>query len=271
MPVLTDTEIAEIILTQLPRLLDEKPDLDTAVYRLVAKHFAERGELDKVKQELIEFRAETKENFDKVDERFDKVDERFDKVDERFENFRYETQQNFAKVHERADKFETETRENFAQVGQRIDSLENRVGNLEVSVEDLRTDMNQGFKDVFRHIDRLGQRWGIRNEVVFRETMKSVLEKSFGVKVETRKIEPDDEQFDLIISNGQHILIEISASAKRNIAERLIRKRELYTAETGVTPSRFIYAVGSIHSRRLQALQEAGIEVVEGEDDWDEE
>jgi hypothetical protein len=95
--------------------------------------------------------------------------------------------------------------------------------------------------------------------------MASLLEKSFGVAVETRHIE--GEQLDVIISNGQHILVEIAASVGRDIQERLERKREIYTRTTGVAPGRVILAVASIYSRWAQSLREAGVEVIEPEED----
>jgi hypothetical protein len=125
--------------------------------------------------------------------------------------------------------------------------------------------MAEGFKEVSRQIDRLGARWGIRNEALFRVTMASLLEKSFGVAVETRHLQ--GEQFDLVISNGQHILVEIAASVRHNIQERLERKRQIYTEATGVAPSRMILVVAAIHSRLAESLRQAGFEVIEPVED----
>ncbi|MBE7532752.1 MAG: DUF3782 domain-containing protein [Ardenticatenaceae bacterium] len=164
-------------------------------------------------------------------------------VQQELVEFREETREEFALVR-------TETREGFEQVDQRF--------------EQLHAEMRQGFEEVYRRIDQLGARWGIRNELLFRETMITILEKSFAAKVETRDIE--GEQFDLIITNGYHILVEIAASAPPHIVQRLQRKRELYARTTGVEPTRFVFAIASIHSCRAQALREAGFEVVEPEE-----
>ena len=67
--------------------------------------------------------------------------------------------------------------------------------------------------------------------------------------------------------DGAHILVEISASVGQDIVKKLQRKRQIYIDATGVTPARFILAVGSIHSRRANALREAGFEVIEPEED----
>ena len=93
--------------------------------------------------------------------------------------------------------------------------------------------------------------------------MREVLEGSFSATVQERHIQ--GEQFDCIITNGHHILVEITASAGPKILERLERKRQLYIDETGVVPHRFLLAVGSIHSRRAESVRAAGFEVIEPE------
>jgi len=130
---------------------------------------------------------------------------------------------------------------------------------------DFKTDVYLNFQDVQRAIDRLGVRWGIRNESVFHQTMAELLEKSFGVKVEARWI--GGEQFDCIIFDGEHILVEISASVGPDIQRKLERKRDLYTQTTGVIPTRVFLVTGAIHSKRAQALREAGFTVIEPEED----
>ena len=136
--------------------------------------------------------------------------------------------------------------------------MDQRFAELTQRVED-------GFHNVQISIDRLGARWGIRNESIFRQTMREVLEKSFNARVEERVIA--GEQFDCIIIETAHILIEISASVGKDILRKLERKRQLYEQETGIRPARFLLAVGSIHSQRANALRSAGFEVIEPEVD----
>jgi len=74
------------------------------------------------------------------------------------------------------------------------------------------------------------------------------------------------EQFDVLIFDHQHILVEITASVGPTILERLERKRRLYTEATGIAPTRVILATASIHSHRAQTLRQMGIEVIEPEE-----
>ena len=149
---------------------------------------------------------------------------------------------------------------------QRSEQLEARIDAFREEVSQRFDEVNQRFVDVSQAIDRLGARWGIRNESLFRRTMAALLEDSFGASVQERRIE--GEQFDVvIIAPDQHILVETAASVGADIQERLERKRQLYIEAAGVTPVRILLATASIYSYRAQALREAGIEVIEPPDD----
>jgi hypothetical protein len=185
-----------------------------------------RNEFEEFRGEVGQFRNEFEEFRDDVGERFERVEQRLDKVEQQAQDFRTEVKGQFASLEER---------------------------------------MEAGFYKLHQTIDRLGGRWGIRNESIFRQTIAELLEESFGFHVEERVIQ--GEQFDCVIFNGQHILVEISASVGPDIQERLERKRRLYTEATGVVPARVNLVAASIHIRRAQALREAGFEVIEPEED----
>ena len=137
----------------------------------------------------------------------------------------------------------------FDKMDDRFDKMDDRFDSLELTLA------------------RLGSRWGIHSEGIFRKTMKAVLEESFEATVEERHIQ--GEQFDLVVmKNGDHILIEIAASVRRDILERFRRKKRLYIAEMGIVPTRIILAVGRINSYSAQALRDAGIDVIEPDDDF---
>lgn len=171
----------------------------------------------------------------------------------------------FAMLIEEVKQHRTETAQQFQQVDQRFDQVDQRFDKVDQRLDSLEQRMEEGFRAVQSGLDRLGQRWGIRNESIFRQTMRELLEKSYGATVEERHI--GGEQFDCVIIDGAHILVEISASVGQDIVRKLQRKRQIYIDATGVTPARFILAVGSIHSRRANALREAGFEVIEPETD----
>jgi hypothetical protein len=261
--------------------------------------------LDGVEEQAQNFRAEVQERFTNLEERMESGFQRLTLQDQRLEErmesgFQRLTLQDqrleermesgFREVHQAIDnlraqdqRLEERMESGFREVHQAIDNLraqdqrlEERmesgfrevhqaIDNLRAQDQRLEERMESGFREMQHTIDRLGSRWGIRNESIFRQTMAELLEKSFGFHVEERAIH--GEQFDCVISDGQHILVEISASVGPDIKDRLERKRRLYTEATGIAPARIILVTASIHSRRAQSLREAGFDVIEPEED----
>ena len=217
----------QYITKSLPQLLEQSPEFVALIERVVAEKFPQREEFARLVEQVEAHRRETQQHKREVDERFDKVDERLDKMDERFD----------------------EMDERFDKIDERFDKMDERFDSLELTLA------------------RLGSRWGIHSEGIFRKTMKAVLEESFEATVEERHIQ--GEQFDLVVmKNGDHILIEIAASVRRDILERFRRKKRLYIDEMGIVPTRIILAVGRINSYSAQALRDAGIDVIEPDDDF---
>jgi hypothetical protein len=285
MVTLTDEELIHIFAHQLPDLLERRPDLEPQLYFFFLKAFVRKEDMAAYNRIIEEYRTETKANFERIEQHFEQNNQfqaetrtHFEQIEQRLDTFQNETKANFEGVNQRFEqvdqRFEQvdqrfeQVDQRFEQVDQRFEQVDQRFDQIDREFEKLRAEMAAGFKEVTRQIDQLGARWGIRNESLFRSTVAAILEKSFGVAVETRDIK--GEQFDLIITNGQHILVEIAASVRRNIVERLERKRRLYAETTSVEPYRFILAVASIHSRLAQSLREAGFEVIEPEEELPE-
>ncbi|MBM3238794.1 DUF3782 domain-containing protein [Candidatus Poribacteria bacterium] len=252
---LTDDELIELFDKQLPDLLERRPELEPRIYHAFMKFFATKEEVAVVLAELRDFRAE-------FDGFRDEVQERFTNLEERMEA-------GFQRLSLQDQRLEERMEAGFQRLSLQDQRLEERMeaGFQRLSLQDQRLEerMEAGFRDMQHTIDRLGSRWGIRNESIFRQAIAELLEKSFGFHVEERTIQ--GEQFDCVISDGQHILVEISASVGPNIQDKLERKRRLYTEATGVVPARVILVTAFIHSRRAQALREAGFEVIEPEED----
>ena len=111
---------------------------------------------------------------------------------------------------DRIEKDVAEIKADVAEIKADVAELKSDMTELKSDMTNLETRMEAGFDDLRRAMDRLGARWGIRSESLFRQTMAAVLQESFGVTVEQRTIA--GEQFDLLIFDGQHILVEVAAS-----------------------------------------------------------
>jgi hypothetical protein len=220
----------ELLLIELPNLLRQRPEFRHKVQEIIFEAApSSKDENQKLLQEIKALREDSNRRFEAIDRRF-------------------EEQAAEARAHRE------EVNRQFEEVNQRIDN----------ETQTLRQEMNEGFKAVQKSIDKLGGRWGIRTESVFRQTIATLLEKSYDAKVEMRWI--DGEQFDVVIANGEHILVEITASADAKVVKTLERKRRIYT-EHVQAPARIILATASIHSRRARAVEEAGFELIEPEEE----
>jgi hypothetical protein len=134
----------------------------------------------------------------------------------------------------------------------------------------LREDMTKGFELVNRHISAIGARWGIMAEDAFREGLRGILEKEFGVKVE-RWITIDEEglvygfksviEVDIAIKDGKTMLIEISSSVDRSKVAAFLRKAQLYEKKTGIRPDRLIMVTPYAEDAAVEAAKEVGVEV----------
>jgi len=140
---------------------------------------------------------------------------------------------------------------------------------LREDMNKLREDMNRGFELIERRISALGARWGLQTEEAFREGLKGILEREFGVRVE-RWVEkdkegivydhPSDVELD-VVKDGKTILIEISSHVKASDIPIFRRKAEFYEKVTGVKADRLIIVTPYADDKALEMAKEFGIEI----------
>jgi len=133
----------------------------------------------------------------------------------------------------------------------------------------LREDMNKGFELLRRHIDALGARWGLLTEESFRAGMTGVVERYFGGRVE-RWTHYDEEGFvfgfpspvevDMVISDKEHILVEIKSSVSRADVYEFWKVGQLYERIKGVKP-RLAIVSPLIREEAKKLAKELGIDV----------
>ena len=132
----------------------------------------------------------------------------------------------------------------------------------------LREDMKAGFESVHRLVTALGARWGLMSEEAFREGMRAVLEKEFGVKVE-KWVTKDEEGLvfdrlaivDVVIRDEKVTLIEVRSHIGLSDVSAFVRKAKLYEMKTGKKAHRLLIVTPFIDPRALEVAKELGIEV----------
>jgi hypothetical protein len=140
----------------------------------------------------------------------------------------------------------------------------------DIELAKLREDMIRGFELVERHITALGARCGIMAESAFRESLKGLLEKELGYRVEKWTVfdeagkvygYPSVVDVDVTVSDGKLILIEVSSHIKASDITTFRRKAELYTEKTGKRPDKLVVVTPYIDDTAQKASKELGIEV----------
>jgi len=163
------------------------------------------------------------------------------------------------------------------EILKRLDRHEDEVRRIWQEIEKLREDMMKGFELMDRRISRLenlisaiGARWDIMAEDAFREGLRGILEKEFGVKVE-QWITIDEEglvygfksviEVDIAIKDGKTMLIEISSSVDKSRVAAFLRKAQLYEKRTGIRPDNLIMVTPYAEDAAVEAAKEVGVEV----------
>ena len=134
----------------------------------------------------------------------------------------------------------------------------------------LREDMNAGFMLVERHIFALGARWGLMAEGAFRESVRGLLGKELGLKVErwTRFDSegvvfgyPSQVEIDVAISDEKTILVEVKSHVRPSDVYTFKREAELYEKLEGKKASKLLLVTPYAEEKALEAAKHLGIEV----------
>jgi len=156
------------------------------------------------------------------------------------------------------------------EILRRLDRHEAELVRLREDMNRLREDMIRGFDLVERHISALGARWGLMAEDAFRESLRGLLAKELGFKVERWRAYdemgmvfgyPSEVEVDVAVSDEKLILIEVSSHVRASDVLQFRRKAELYERITGRRPNRLIIVTPYIDEKALEAAKQLGIEV----------
>ena len=194
--------------------------------------------------------------------------QRFLKLLKEDEEFRYAVAGllGLEEILKRLDRHE----EQLVKLREDMVKLREDMNKLREDMNKLREDMNRGFELIERRISALGARWGLQTEEAFREGLRGILEREFGVKVE-RWVErdkegivydhPSDVELDIAVKDGKTILIEVSSHVKASDIPIFRRKAEFYGKITGVRADRLVIVTPYVDDRALEMAKEFGIEI----------
>ncbi len=169
--------------------------------------------------------------------------------------------------------------EQVAENTRAIWSLQNQVRDLQEQVakhsevltkhSEAIEELSKRIEELARSIQALGARWGLLAEESFRAGMTGVVERYFGGRVR-RWAHYDEEGFvfgfpsvvevDMVISDKEHILVEIKSSVSRADVYELWKVGQLYERIRGVKP-RLAIVSPFVREEAKELAKELGIDV----------
>jgi hypothetical protein len=230
--------------------------------------------LDRNEQELVRLREDMTKMFEKHEERFARIEEEIGRIWQEIERLREDMVKGFERHDLELAKLREDMMKGFerhdAEIARLREDMMKGFERYDRELAKLREDMMRGFELVNRHISAIGARWGIMAEDAFREGLRGILEKEFGVKVE-RWITRDEDgivygfssivEIDIAIKDGKTMLIEISSSVDKSKVAAFLRKAKLYEKKTGIKPEKLIMVTPYADEDAIEAAREVGVKV----------
>jgi len=254
--MLTSQQVKEIILKELPAILEEDPEIHRFFLQISRRYFADKTQtedrFDRVMEELRRDREEQSRKWDeqnkKGDEQNRKWDEQNKKWDEQNKKWDEQTQEwkaNQQVINEmladnrmlskKHDNTIEELRRDREEQSRKWDEQNKKWEANQQVINEMLAEIRMLSKKHDSTIGALSSRWGLHTEQAFRNALKGILEKFAGVEVlniteydNTGVVfgHPDQIELDIIIKNGLLIIVEIKSSMSKPdmcIFERKVR------------------------------------------------
>jgi hypothetical protein len=187
------SHIQNEVLSILPQLLREEPEVITAIEGIIAQQFPRRDEFARLLNEVKLQREETTRQLEQtnrqMNRRLEQMERRIEQVEQRVYLLREEMNQRFELVDRRFEQVE----QRIEQVEQRVDLLheemnrrfeqmEQRIEQVEQRVDLLREEMNRRFEQVDQRFEQVHQdHLDLKRRVIKLESgQKQILEKMTG-------------------------------------------------------------------------------------------
>ena len=178
------------------------------------------NELKDVVQRLAEAQDRTEEKVGKLAEAQDRTEEKVGEL---------------AQAQDRTEQRVGELAQAQGRTEQRVGELAQAQGRTEQRVGELAEIQKQGFHSLTNQIAALGSRWGIYNEGTFRGTIRGLLSKMKGIEVQEGYY--GDRQVDVIIRNGEHVMLEITSRMHAKDINKIYSSADDYKTKEGIEPS----------------------------------
>ncbi len=229
--MISEHEMKDVILKELPKIIEHDTDLQDLIINLARRHFPDKrvteDRFDRIMDELRIGRELLEAHIKQQDKLWEQQNTKWEQQDKKW----WDNQ-----------KVINEILADIKKLSQKHDST----------------------------MGAIGSRWGVNTEESFRSALKSILEDFEGVQVENITIydkegvvfgRPDQVELDIIIRNGVLIIAEIKSSISRSELHSFNRKIQFYENLHNRTTSRKMVISPMVESKAMSLAKELGIEV----------
>lgn len=271
---LTEKQVKQIILRELPAIVQSDQEVREFILRLSREQFADKRETESRFDRLLdELRRDREEQARKWDEERDAQKLSWDEQRLKWAENSRQWAENSRKWHEAQAEDHRKWEENNRKWE------ENSRQWHEAQAEDRRKweEQTQENRSMLRAIERhnqsvgaLGARWGLSSEESFRNGLRGILESSFNVTVENYLDRdeagevfghPDQVELDVIVKNGLLILCELKSSMSKSDMYVFERKRRFYEKRHNRKATRALVISPMVDAKALPVARQFGIEV----------
>ena len=259
-------QVKQIIMRELPAILQKDPEIQELVLQLSKHHFADRREtesrFDRLLDELRREREEQSRRWEAQEQNWAAQERRWAAQECRWEEQNRRWEENRAELDRKWEEQNRKWEENQAEIRQMLKAISN---------------LSRKYDGA---IGALGARWGLYSEAAFRNGLKGILEESFDVQVlnvveydEQGEVfgRPDQIELDIIVKDGQLIICEIKSSMSKSDMYIFERKVRFYEKLHNRVADRMLVISPMVDKRAQVVADNLGIQVYSYADSVDRE
>jgi hypothetical protein len=250
---MTDEQIKEIILRELPKIMEQDSEVRELILRLGAGRFADKQE----------------------------TESRFDRL---LDELRRDREEESRRWQENQRKWE-DNQQAIRQMQQDIEQNQQAIRQAQQGIERNQQAIEEMVKSVQtlsrRHdstIGALGARWGLRSERSFRNALKGILKDFFDIQVvnvveldERGEVfgRPDQVELDIVIKDDLLIICEIKSSMSKADMYTFERKVRFYEKRHDRKATRLLVISPMVDGKAQTVAEQLGIQVYSYAEDVD--
>ncbi len=289
--MLTSQQIKEIILKELPAILEEDPEIHRYFLQISRRHFADKTQtedrFDRVMEELRRDREEQSRKWDEqkqewkanqqvINEILSDIRMLFKKHDNTIEELRRDREEQSRKWDEQSRKWDEQSRKwdeqsrKWDEQKQKGDEQNKKWEANQQVINEMLAEIRMLSQKHESTIGALGSRWGLHTEQAFRSALKGILEQFANVEVlnitEYDDVgvvfgHPDQIELDIIIKNGLLIIVEIKSSMSKPDMCIFERKVRFYEEHHNRKASEMIVISPMVAPNAIPVAEKLGIRI----------